>query len=826
VTVTVTEVAGRVFPLRDRARRPSELAGRDRDLTVIGELIAGLPAQGGALLLSGEAGVGKSALLNAAEERAATAGIRVLRAACAPFECESFSGLNQLLLPLSGELDHLNDLHRSALNAALGLGDGPARDRLVISSAVLALLTGVAAGGPLLLIIDNWQWLDQASALVLGFVARRLSGRPVGLLAARRSGSPVPFELDLPGHEVPPLSDDAATRLVTARFPGLAPSVRRRIVTEARGNTLALLELPVALSDQQGAGLAPLPAVLPLSPRLRALWSPPVAALPAAARYLLLLAVLEGTGSLSVLRAAAAGQYDIDDLACAEHAGLAHVDAATSRVNFAHPLIRSAVMSGSASGDVRRAHRALAARLGDQPGRRAWHLAGAAIEPDEAVAGQLERLARQARDRGDASQAVTALLRAAQLSPGGRAPGRLLAEAAYLSATVTGELPLAARLLADARRAAVGPAGPLEPDGALPAEVANACVLLNGGADIDTVHRLLTAAVGAWSAGPPAGGTAEPHGGETALTALNAALPTLLAVCAAGGRPELWAPFDAALARLDPADRAGLDLLAGTSADPARSAVGVLGRLDAAIAGLPRAADHWRVLILAAAAARTDRLAGCREALRQVTRQAREGGAVLPAISALTLLSQDGFRTGDWDEARRLGEESLRACQSHGQPAHEWLAREQLAMIAAARGEDGLMRELTGPMLRWALPRGAVAARMAVHRVGSLAACGRGDFAEAYREAAAISPPGALASHVPHALETVLDLVEAAVRTGRPREAEAHVAAARAAGIAAISPRLALLVAASAALAAPASQAGPLFERALGIGGADPWAVE
>jgi predicted ATPase len=162
--VIVTEAAERVFPLRGSIRERPELVGRDRDMTVIREFVAELPARGGTLLLSGEPGVGKSVLLNAAAEMAATAGIRVLRAAGAEFEDESFSGLNQLLLPLRGELSELDGPHRSALSAALGFGDGPARDRLVVSSAVLSLLSHVAADCPLLLIVDDLPWVDQASA--------------------------------------------------------------------------------------------------------------------------------------------------------------------------------------------------------------------------------------------------------------------------------------------------------------------------------------------------------------------------------------------------------------------------------------------------------------------------------------------------------------------------------------------------------------------------------------------------------------------------------------------------------------------------------------
>jgi DNA-binding CsgD family transcriptional regulator len=804
-----------IFPHGGRAHKPSELVGRDQDLAVIRSFVYELPAQGGTLLLSGEPGVGKSALLDAAEELAASAGIRVLQAAGAEFEHASFCGLNQLLLPLRADLNRLDDLQRNALSVALGFSAGPASDRLVVSNAALMLLCQAAADRPLLLIIDNLQWMDQASAMVLGFVARRLSGSRVALLAAEQTGASRFFDLGVPVYEVLPLDDDASVRLVADRFPDLAPTVRQRIVTEARGNSLALLELPARLSDLQRSARAALPTVLPLSRRLRAVFSSRVSALPAATGYLLLLAVLEGTGDLSLLRAAAARQCGIDDLVPAEQAGLVHVDEAAHRVSFSHPLIRSAVMELSPSSDVRRGHLALATQLKDQPERRAWHLAGAAIEPDEGVASLLEQVARQMQDRGDANRAATALMRAAQLSPHHRDRSRLLAEAACLSATVTGELPLVPRLLTAARRATPGAGGSPGPDASLHAAVAEACLLLNGADDIGTAHRLLTGAIEAWPALPPACGDA-----------LIATLHTLLMVCAAGGRPDLWEPFEEALAGLVPGGCTELELLARTHADPARSAIGILGQLDAAIADLSRETGQWRTLVIGAAAAHTDRLAGCREALWHVARAGSQGGAVLPAISALTLLSLDCFLTGAWDEAWRVAGECLRACQSLGHPARAWMAREHLAVIAAARGDDELVRELTGEMLQWAMPRGITLAQMAVYRAGTLAALGRGDFEEAYQEAAKISPPGILVSHVPHALWTVMDLVEAAVRTGRHREAAAHVAAAGEARIAEISPRLALLVTASAALAAPAGQAGHLFEQALGIRGADRWPFE
>ena len=804
--------------LSGRAHKPSELIGRGQDLVVVRAFVYETSAQGGALLLSGEPGVGKSALLDCAEQLAAMAGIRVLRAAGTEFEDLSFAGLNQLLLPIRADIKALSSVQQNALNIALGFCDGPPCDQLVVSNAVLALLRQAAADCPLVLIVDDLQWVDPASAVVLRFAARRLSGSQVGLLAAERDGASDLLELDLPRYEVPPLDDDASVRLVADRFPDLAPRVRLHIVTEARGNPLALLELPASLSDLQRSGLAALPAVLPLSRRLRVAFSWRLAALPAAARYLLLLAVLEGTGDLNLLLSAAAEQCDVDDLAPAEQAGLVRVDDSTHRVILSHPLIRSAVMEQSPSGDVRRGHLALAAQLSNQPERRTWHLAAAAIKPDEGLASCLEETARQLQDRGDANRAVTTLIRAAQLSPQVRDRSRMLAEAACLSATVTGELPLARRLLTEARRAALEPGGSPAPDVSLHAAVADAHLLLNGAEHIDTVHRQLAHAIDAIKAR-----AVVPQNCDTALTAT---LHALLTACAAGGRRDLWESFDTALAGLAAGGCAELDLLARTCADPARTAITILSQLDTAIADLSGKTGQWRTLVLGAAAALTDRLGGCREALWRVARTGTEGGAVLPAISALTLLCLDSFLAGAWDEAWRMAVECLRACQCHGHSAGAWMARERLSVIAAARGDDEMVRELTGEMLQWAMPRGITLAQMAVHRASSLAALGRGDFEEAYREVVRISPPGILAAHVPHALWTVMDLVEAAVRTGRQQEAAAHVTAAREARIAEISPRLALLVAGAAAITAPADQAGRLFQRALGIRRADRWPFE
>jgi DNA-binding CsgD family transcriptional regulator/tetratricopeptide (TPR) repeat protein len=808
------------------------LTGRDEDLRLIRSFLADAAARGGVLLLSGEAGVGKTTLLEAAASAATTAGTRVIRAAGAEFEADvSFSGLNQLLLPLLEDLGRLDRPLRDALSVALGLGGGPPPDRRVVADAMLALLGQAADGRSLLLLIDDVQWLDRSSALVLARVARRLAapelaapelaglelaGRPIGLLAAARSGTESFFEGgELPGHEVRPLDEAAAAGLVQSRFPGLAARVRRRLLTEAQGNPLALLELPAALSDPQRAAVQALPPLLPLSRRLQALFATRVSDLPAVTRRTLLIAALDGTGDLGVLPGTADRPRPAEALAPAERAGLVRVDDDAGRLAFRHPLTRSAIMELSASDERRAAHQALAGQLADQPERRAWHLAEAAAGPDEEVAGLLEQTAWRTLRRGDAVGAVATLLRAAELSPRRTDRSRRMVQAAYLGADVAGDLKNVSRLLDDARRA--------DPEigESLAAAVAAAHGLLNGDGDVDTAHRLLMAAIDAHRGLKALGGRPGTHAkpGPEDATFLEA-LHTLLLVCAFGGRAELWEPFYAVLGPRPPTV---LYLWTHTFADPAHAAVPALGALDDAIARLAQEADPVRIVRIGIAADYVDRLAGCRQALWQVVRDGREGGAVASAINAMTLLCFDAFRAGQWDEAGRLAAEGLGLCRAHGYRLLAWLLQYGQALLAAARGDYDTAEKLTDEITRWAGPRGGRAVQAYACHAGTLAAMGQGDFERAYQQAAAVSPAGVFASHVPHALRVAFDLVESAARTGRHAEAAAHVAVMREIGLAGISPRLALIVTGAAAIAAPDDEITPLFAEALAIPGAGDW---
>src|ERR1700722_9478193 len=308
---------------------PTRLTGREAETERLRRLLSQIATGAGdALLLSGDPGVGKTSLLGVAAALADDSGIRVLRATGSQFEANiSYAALHQLLHPRLDEVPELSPMLAGALNVALALGLGPPPAQLLVAPAVLALLQQAAKDQPLLLVIDDLPWLDRASALVLGMVARRLTGLPVGLLAACRTGEPNFFEHgNLPVALVAPLSEEAATQLLADRYPALTARVRRQLLDTARGNPLALLELPVSLGDLARTVAGTLPVALPLSHRLQSVFASRVQALPAPVYELLLLAALDGTADLRLIRALAADRggngRGPEELSSAERAGL------------------------------------------------------------------------------------------------------------------------------------------------------------------------------------------------------------------------------------------------------------------------------------------------------------------------------------------------------------------------------------------------------------------------------------------------------------------------------------------------------------------------
>ncbi|MER5601768.1 AAA family ATPase [Streptomyces sp. NPDC002265] len=787
------------------------LVGRDHDLRQIRDLV-GLGTGGGALVLSGDAGVGKTAVLDCVAEAARAENTRVLRAVGVEFEANcSYSGLNQILFPFQDGIDALDAPLRHALRVALGFQDGPAPERLVVSNAVLVLLQAVASGAPLLLVVDDLHWIDRASAAVLGFVARRVAGIRTSFLATSRTGAHGLHDGGgLPEYWLQPLDKDSAARLVSSRFPQLVTSARQRLLTLAEGNPLALLELPSVLPAMQVPDLETLPAVLPLSQRLENVFGSRITDLPPPSQRLLLMAALEGVGDLGVLQAAsrqANDGYDLDDLAPAERHQLVYLDEVARRLRFRHPLIRSAVVENSTSAERRAVHFALAQVLVDQPERRAWHLGEATVEPDEQVAALLEDAARITLHRGDAVGGMRTLIRAADLTPPGPDRSRRLAEAAYVGAESTGSLPSAQKILDGARHAA------READSSLHAAAASALLILNGDGDVETAHSLLVCAL-----------ESTHHGYDAENKALVDTLHTLALVCFFGARRELWLPYHQTVRKLTPSVPPILSALGKTFADPARTGATASEELDLLMAGLADTTDLVHVTRTGTAALYSDRLGEVREAAWRVVRRGRDGGPARRYLSALIHLCLDDYLTGQWDEAAQLAAEGLQLCATHGYHAFAWYFLYVQAVLAAARGEAEEAQTIAERIIHWAAPRGALCAVHYARHAAAVAALGRGDYAGAYGHATAVSPAGSLASHAPHALWLTMDLVEAAVRTNQHTRAADHVRAMRAAGTAAISSRHALLTEASVALSTTDDDTAlALFAAALAIPGAQRW---
>ncbi len=397
---------------------PRGLLGRRSECESLDRLLDRVRAGGSeVLVVRGEAGAGKTALLQHLIGRAANC--RVVRAAGIESEMElPFAGLHQLCAPLLDQLDSLPAPQRDALCTAFGLSAGPAPDRFLVGVAVLGLLSHAAEERPLVCVVDDTQWQDRASVQALAFVARRLAAEPVGLVFGVREPSETHELGGLPELPVRGLGDGDARALLDSAMPGLLDDrVRDRIVAETRGNPLALLELPRGLSPAQLAGGFGVPEVMPLSSRIEQSFVGRVESFPPDTRRLLLLAAAEPVGDVTLLWSAAERLgLGPDAAAPAQTAGLIELGA---RVRFRHPLVRSAAYRAATISDRRKAHQALADATDPDvdPDRRAWHLAHAASGPDEALADELERSAGRAQARGGLAASAVFLARATELTP-------------------------------------------------------------------------------------------------------------------------------------------------------------------------------------------------------------------------------------------------------------------------------------------------------------------------------------------------------------------------------------------------------------------------
>ncbi|MFB8166884.1 AAA family ATPase [Kitasatospora purpeofusca] len=426
---------------QDATRR---LLGRQREAETLERLLREVrDGRSRVVVLRGEAGIGKSVLLD--HVAAGAAGMRVVRTEGVEAESEfAYSGLQRLCAPLLTHLDGLPPVQQDALRVAFGLSGGPAPELLLVGMAVLGLFAEAAAGSPLVCLVDDAQWLDLMSLRILGFVGRRLDAESVALVFAERITDGEGELADLPGLPLRGLADADARTLLGSVLPGpVDPRVRDRIVAETGGNPLALLELPQGLSAAELAFGFGGHGVTPVATRVEEGFRRRVDALPADTRALLLVAAVEPVGDeLLLWRALGPLGIGPEAAAPAEAAGLLKLGAP---VRFRHPLVRSAVWRRAEPADLRAVHGALADATDAErdPDRRAWHLAHAAVGPNEPVAAALERSADRALARGGRAAAASFLERAAALSPdpAQRARRALASAAAHLAAGAANRVP-------------------------------------------------------------------------------------------------------------------------------------------------------------------------------------------------------------------------------------------------------------------------------------------------------------------------------------------------------------------------------------------------
>ncbi len=421
-----------------RSQQPACIIGRDAGLARLRGLVDPVPLASQVLLVTGEAGMGKTVLIADAADRARLTGMRVLSVTGRESESRlAFAGLHQLLRPVLSSAASLPGRQAQALTAALGLAADPvAPDPLLTGVAVLTLLSDLAERSPVLVVADDAHWLDRSSLEALAFAGRRLDAERVVLLVGARGQAPPPgFDRGFPELHLEPLTAADAGLLLDSQPRPPRGRARAQVLAQAAGNPMALIELAQVIADDPAASRRWAAEPLPLTDRLTAVLTSRFATLPEQARAALLLAAVADGPDLRVAASHGAGP-DAGALAPAQQLGLVKVD--RTGLQFSHPLVRSAVYHSAPFAQRAAAHRRLAAALHDQPDRRAWHLAAAALQPDEHVASMLAATATQAQQRGGAAAAALALERAAELSPDPADQARRLVAAAS-AAVPTGQ---------------------------------------------------------------------------------------------------------------------------------------------------------------------------------------------------------------------------------------------------------------------------------------------------------------------------------------------------------------------------------------------------
>ncbi|WP_328321517.1 AAA family ATPase [Kribbella sp. NBC_00382] len=730
------------------------LLGRQVERAVLDGVLAGLrDGESRALVVLGEAGVGKTALLDHLARP--TGDLRILRAVGVQSEMELlFAALHQLCAPILDRADRIPEPQRQALATIFGLAPGPAPDPFMVGLAVLSLISDLAGEQPVLVIVDDAQWLDTATAQTLGFVARRLGAEAVGLVFGARE--PRTELRDLPGLMVEGLPDRDARALLGSSVEFLLDGpIRDRIVAETRGNPLALLELPRGLTATQlaaGFGLAGGPG-LPV--RIEQSFLRQAETLPTSTRRLLLIAAAEPEGDPVLVRRAA----DLLGIA-ADFTEVANLLTLSERLTFRHPLVRSALYGAAADSERQAIHLALASATDAtaDPDRRAWHLASAATGPDEEVAAALERSADRAQARGGFAAAAACWQRAVALTvdPARRTQRAMAGAHASLRA---GAFATASRLLVTAEVGQLDDLGRARID-QIRAEAAlaqqrghdAAGLLLRAARTLEPLDVRLAREtyIDAWSAALLAGGLVQTVG-----------IPEVSRAVRAAAAPE-GSPHSSDLL---------LDGFATLFVEGSRDAVPLLEQAATAFGSPEVSAEEalrWGWLATVAAATVWDFEACVAAAGRQVE-AARSAGALAVLVVGVNVLEQVAAFAGDFAEATALKAEADAVREATG--TH--MAHYGAVVLAAFRGHQDEAFPLIDETIAEATANGQGMAVRHAQWTKSLLLNALGRHDEALAMARLADKDTAKLWMSSWAL---IEQVEAASRTGRPDEAAAALA--------------------------------------------------
>ena len=770
----------------------AQLVGRDVEAARVDTLIERLPEGGAALVVSGEAGVGKSAMLLYARARADAVGFRTLTTVGVESEAElAFAGLHQLLVPVLELVELLPGPQRGALEVAFGIASGPEPDVFHVALAAFQLVCDAAEGRPLVMLADDAHWLDRSTLRVLTFIARRLENEPVALLISVRTGFVTPLgDASLPALELERLSPSAAGALLDRTASDLHPVFRARVLREAAGNPLALVELVRAHGTAESSDRQLSDAPLTIPARLERAFAAQLGGLPEDTRGVLLAAALDSRASLEELVGSAsvvAGTLlVVSDLDAAVAAEL--VSIVDGKVRFRHPLVRSAVHQAAAPAQVLETYAALAEVVTD-PERRIWHRAMAAVGYDEGVADALERHAVAARRRGAVMVAAAALERAAALTADPRRKGERLVRAAD-AAWELGAVDVVRGLLEQAESLEVGE---LEA-----AKLAWLQQMVTGDVWVErgAAKTFVTIARRAQAADDP-----------------DMALGSLVPIA----QRSWWTQTRTRTRKyvVDTAQDMGFRedeprLLAIMAlADPERTGRSVLLRLSRI--RLQNVTDPLAAIHVGIAAENVGDFALGARFLGRAVDRLREQGRLGVLTQALSHYSWAAVHAGDWSAAAAAGSEAARLARDTDQLEFGLTGELYAGLVAALRGHEP---EIAGPERTLRAMNGGPLLAPA-HLARGAAALGDGRHAEAFDHLWPVFDEAHPAFHRFMRWPAILDLVEAATRSGHLEQAVGAMAELEAIAARSGPPLLLVLLSCARPLLAAEEDADSLFQAAL-----------